>query len=137
MKVKTYYNLTQCHGPKMVYFRSTDVEQMNYHRLLWSVPDEWFYWMHKGYGIHVIDKSSNGRGKIERIFIPVLNDILILYLLDYGLKNLCLIEHIDSAHCAMMEDRQLHRKYKFWHGKIDKIQITAKTIHVDKEENPI
>ena len=109
-----YYNLTQCIGERMVYFRSTDVEQRNYHRLLWSIPDEWFYYLSKGETIKVTDKSSNGRGKIERIFIPVLNDLLRHYLLGYTPVNLVLIDHYVFAKNAIEDDVSLKRKILFW-----------------------
>lgn len=44
-----YSNLTQnISGNRFVYLRSTDVEQMNWERLLWSVPDEMLYFMSLG-----------------------------------------------------------------------------------------
>jgi hypothetical protein len=131
--MKEYHNLTQCIGERMVYFRSTDVEQRNYHRLLWSVPDEWFFFLFKGEPIKVIDKSGNGRGKIERIFIPVLSDLLNYYLLKIKPENKVLIDHFAFGLCAIEDDGQLKRKILFWRGKIKEIDISAKTIHVDKE----
>ena len=62
--MKKYYNLSQHSGERLVYFRSTDVEQNNYHRLLWSVPDEWLYLLSKNKSILVIDKSKK---KMERL----------------------------------------------------------------------
>jgi hypothetical protein len=122
----------------MVYFRSTDIEQRNYHRLLWSVPDEWFYFLMVGDHIEVIDKSSNHRGKVERIFIPVLNDLFNCFSIRKEIPDrLDLREHFDAALVALHIDNFLKTKFKFWTKKLDHhVHITAKTIHVNHEENP-
>lgn len=132
-----YFNLSQCTGPRMVYFRSTDVEQKNYHRLLWSVPDEWLYLLMTGQEIEVIDQSSN-RGKIEHIFIPVLNDV-INYMsgaAEPKARHLkaCFLLALD----ALNRDSSLNKKFEFWTKRIKHaVAIRAKTVHVDRELNPL
>lgn len=135
---RKYYNLSQVtlNGRK-VYFRSTDIEQKNYHRLLWSIPDEWFYELHLGHGITVFDKSIKKQGKVERIFIPVLNDLLGVLLLGEKQKNKALNPCFLLAMKAVKEDSSLRRKIMCWKGKIKSINICAKTIMVSKEPNPI
>jgi len=133
-----YYNLTQCSGDRVVYFRSTDIEQKNYERLLWSVPDEWFFLFYKGEPIHVVDKSTHKRGKIERIFIPVLNDLLNAMWFGDKPKNTNLSEHFLFASKTIHDCKNLRRRFDFWFKKIsNRIIITCATIKVDKEDNPI
>lgn len=134
----TYYNLTQCSGDRVVYFRSTDVEQKNYHRLLWSVPDEWLYFLYIGVQIKVVDRSSN-KGKIEHIFIPVLNDLLnVLISADYVPQCPNLKAHLLLAQDALNKDSSLSKKFTGWTGRMKSpIRIDARTIHVDSEYNPI
>ena len=135
-----YNNLSQLIEGRLVYFRSTDVEQKNYHRLLWSVPDEWFYLLSKGYTIIVRDISSNKKGgKIERIFLPVLCDVLNNLLgLSKDIKNKQLKEHFKKAMDAVEADKQLKRRILFWKGRINKpVRIVGKTIIVEKEPNPL
>jgi hypothetical protein len=129
----TYNNLTQYTKGRLVYFRSTDVEQCNYIRLLWSVPDEWLYLLSKGKKIVVKDKSSNYKGKIERIFIPALNKFLnYLYLGKDGIEN---DYHATEMLNAYYLTSSLRTKYKFWGGLITKpINIKAKTVYVKKEK---
>jgi len=131
-----YTNLGQNISDRMVYLRSTDVEQLNYHRLLWSIPDEILYFLSKGETIVIEDISSN-KGKIEHIFIPVLIDVL------NHMYNICepiakrLKEHYIKAYIALEKDRHLSKKYMFWKGRINEIKIIGKTIHVNKEPNTI
>lgn len=133
-----YYNLSQCSGEKMVYFRSTDIEQKNYHRLLWSIPDEWFYWLYKGKEIKVIDKSSNRKGKVERIFLPILCDVLNKIYFNDEPKNKSLINHYELAFNHIDLDTSLRTRVLFWKGKIqDRVSITGETIIVEKEPNPL
>jgi len=138
-----YYNLTQCandcNGNRVVYFRSTDIEQRNYERLLWSVPDEWLYLLYQGIPIHVVDKSTHERGKIERIFIPVLNDVLNWIWFDKCKpQNLNLKEHLWEAEKTLNDIGGLRQKFGFWRKKVrDKINITCSTTRVDREDNPI
>ena len=138
MKNIIYYNLSQCAGMgrRYVYFRSTDVEQMNYHRLLWSVPDEWLYFMHKKLDVVVYDISSNSRGKIERIFIPTLQKLLIDL---YGIDKTVVYpkEHLAKAKEALEKDKMLLKKYKFWKDKINHVEIKAVTLQRAKEVNPL
>ena len=137
-----YYNLTQCandcNGNRVVYFRSTDIEQRNYERLLWSVPDEWLYLLYRGIPIHVVDKSTHERGKIERIFIPVLNDLLnALWFGEYP-KNKNLGAHFCWASQTIYDNRNLSRRFNYWRKKTkDRVNITCSTIRVDREDNPI
>jgi hypothetical protein len=137
MKI-TYNNLGQITKGRLVYFRSTDIEQKNYHRLLWSVPDEWLYLLTKGDQITINDISSNKKGKVERIFIPVLNDLLNFIWLAEKPKNNNLQHHLEFAIQALDDDSMLHRKFMFWTKLCkEKVEIVAKTKIVDKEPNPL
>ena len=132
-----YNNLSQLLEGRLVYFRSTDIEQKNWHRLLWSIPDEWFYLLSQGEKIIVWDISSN-KGKIEHIFIPVLNDLLNQIFLGDVPRAKSLREHFYFASEALNQDRSLKTRILFWKGKIlNRVQVEAKTFHVDKELNPL
>lgn len=132
-----YYNLTQASGDKVVYFRSTDIEQHNWHRLLWCIPDEWFYKLYLGDNILVIDKTSNHKGKIERIFIPVLVDLLKAMFLDEPPVANHLKDHFQMACQALQDDNSLNTRIMFWKDKIHAINIVGHSVHVEREENPI
>ena len=137
MKVIKYNNLGQMIKGRLVYFRSTDVEQKNYHRLLWSVPDEWFYLLAKGNRIIVNDISSNKKGKVERIFIPVLCDLLNYILLDKEPINKQLLAHFNIAMNEINIDSSLRKRIIFWRKKINKVvDITGNTT-ISKEPNPL
>lgn len=133
--MKIYHNLSQCEGKRVVYLRSTDVEQKHYHRLLWSVPDEWFYWLSKGESILIIDRSSNKKGKIERIFIPVLCDILRYFLMNLPPIYNQYRHHFELAKITIKNDRQLLTRIKFWKNKIQIINIKGTTIIVKNEKS--
>jgi len=137
MKVIEYNNLGQIIKGRLVYFRSTDIEQKNYHRLLWSVPDEWFYLLAKGHRIIVNDISSNKKGKVERIFIPILCDLLNYILLDKEPINKQLLAHFNIAMNEIDIDSSLRKRITFWRGKINKnIEIIGRT-KIAKEPNPL
>ena len=136
-KTYIYNNLGQMIEGRLVYFRSTDIEQQNYHRLLWSIPDEWLYLLSQDNQIIIKDKSTHKRGKIERIFVPVLNDFLNFIYLNKVLKNKNLKYQFQRMLEALTNDRSLYRKFYFWKGKIQHIKIIGFTIHVKKEENPL
>lgn len=122
---------------RLVYFRSTDIEQKNYHRLLWSIPDEWFYLLATGKEIIVNDISSNKKGKVERIFLPVLCDILNYLLLDIEPKNKVLSSHFSLAIDEINRDISLKTKIMFWKGKIKKQIIINGLTTIMKEPNPL
>jgi len=128
-----YCNLTQNQGSRNCYFRSTDIEQKNWKRLLWSVPDEMLYFMSLGKRIDIVDKATKDRNKVERIFVPVLNDLLNWLYFKREPKNRQLIAHFSLAYDEMMWDKMLYTKFKFWKKHIKKVDIRAKTIRVKKE----
>lgn len=133
--MKTYYNLGQCIGERMVYFRSTDIEQKNWKRLLWSVPDELLFYLSKGEEIAIIDKSSN-KGKIEHIFIPILNDLLNEMYFDEIPRMKNLKDHFKFAKDEFKKCKQLERKFKFWKDKIQyPLRLRGYTHKVKKEPN--
>lgn len=134
MRYISYNNLGQITSGRLVYFRSTDVEQRNYERLLWSVPDEWLYHMSRGKGIIVNDISSNGKGKIERIFIPVLSDVLRTIYLNIPPSSKNLMHHYLLAIKTIAENKSLATKYRFWKDKIRCVHIIART-KIMKEPN--
>lgn len=120
----------------MCYFRSTDIEQKNYKRLLWSVPDEMLYFLAKGKKIIVIDKSLKPKGKVEKIFIPVLNDLLNYLYFKEKPTNPYLQNHWWRAWAEIKRDTQLRRKFYFWKKYISSpVNIQPKTIKVNRE-NP-
>jgi hypothetical protein len=132
-----YFNLTQSSGHRVVYLRSTDIEQKNYHRLLWSVPDEWLYLLMVGDEIEVVDISSN-KGKIEHIFIPILNDLLNHMSGTASPQHNNLKEHLSFAMNALNSDSSLSKKYSFWCDRFESpVNIKAKTFRVDREPNPL
>lgn len=137
MQEIVYHNLTQAIGDRLVYFRSTDIEQGNYRRLLWCIPDEWFYLLYKGNSILVVDKSSNGIGKIEKIFIPVLNDVLNWLYYREKPRYKKFAAHFMWALNEVQNDRMLHTRMMFWADKIKRVRIKGKTIRVKKESNII
>jgi len=140
MKEIIYSNLTQnLDGDRFVYLRSTDVEQMHWERLLWCVPDEWFYRWSRGEKVILIDKTSNTSGKIKRIFFPVFMYILHK-VLDCKVPEVpykCFKEHLIKAEEALIIDNLLLRRIQYWKGKIKEVNFEVRVIHVDKQENPL
>ena len=140
MSLIEYHNLSQFADEKLrlVYLRSTDIEQMNWHRLLWSVPDEWLFYLFGGHDIILYDKSSNSMGKIEKIFCPVFNHVLSQILFGGSAIKHQMIEHIRAAEAALEADKSLRTKYKFWtRGRSNRGVVYVKTVRVDREENPL
>lgn len=135
-----WYNLTQCAGfdGRKLYLRSTDVEQMNWHRLLWSVPDELLFELASGTEVTIRDRSSNRTGKIERIFLPVFQDVLRWMWFDLPPSSLNFYAHYEAAVEVLKLDSALHAKYRYWKRLSPVfINLNVETLHVDKEENPI
>jgi hypothetical protein len=124
-----YHNMTQAFGPRLCYFRSTDVEQKNYHRLLWSVTDEMLYLaLIKGKKIVVIDRSTKRQNKIHRVFLPVLESLL----------NDTRPKHLASSHqqalSALERDRSLKTRFEFWRKRArHKAAFKGRTIRVKRE----
>ena len=128
-----YYNLTQTNGTRNCYFRSTDVEQKNWRRLLWSVPDEFLYFWSIGKEVVIIDKSTKPRNKIEKIFVPVLVDLLNFLYFKKRSGNVPLLPHFKKGLIELENDRLLFTKFYFWRKRIKKIRIKAITIKIPKE----
>jgi len=139
MKTITYHNLSQNTNGRLVYFRSTDIEQMNWHRLLWSIPDEMLYHLSQGKYIRIIDKTTSKRGgKIKRIFIPTINDLLNNLYFDILAKNKNLVNHYLYALETMRKDKSLLTKFLYWREIIfNPVNIIGEDIIVDKEPNPL
>ena len=132
-----YNNLGQCTGHRVCYLKSTDVEQNNWHRLLWSVPDEMLYFLSLNREIIIFDKSRHKHNKIERVFIPVLIDLLnYLYFKEKPKNKQYLCSYIKAVE-AIEKDKNLYKKYIFWKEKIKNINIRCITIRVGKEPNLI
>jgi hypothetical protein len=105
----------------MAYLRSTDVEQGNWHRLLWSVPDEWFWRWANGHSVALMDETTHPRGgKIERIFRPVFLDLMRVEVLrlEPEPQERQLMDHYRRAVAALRGDVSLGTRYRFWRGKI-------------------
>jgi len=131
-----YHNLTQSRGHRNCHFRSTDIEQKNWKRLLWSVPDEMLYFLSQGKEICIIDKSVKQRNKIERIFVPVLNDILNWLYFKKEPEHKALKHHFARAKICLMADVSLMTKFRFWKKFIkDHVEIKARTVKVERELN--
>lgn len=139
MNIMHYSNLSQhLDYDRFVYLRSTDIEQKNYERLLWSVPDEWFYLLSLGHKIVVHDKSTKSRGgKIERIFIPALVDFLNRIWLDIPVPIRNGQEHAYMAFGTYRSNISLKTRYDFWRGKIKSVRIECVTENVEREPNPL
>ncbi len=134
-----YNNLSQNIIGRLVYIRSTDIEQGNWHRLLWSVPDEWLYLMSKGEPIFLTDKTSNSNGgKVKKIFCPVLIDVLNFLFLGIQPVSNCFKWHYQKAMSALNEDKSLKRRFLFWKKKIiSPVSVIGKSVIVAKEPNPL
>lgn len=135
-----YYNLTQCadvEGRKC-YLRSTDVEQMNWRRLLWCTPDEMLFELATGGPVTIIDRSSNGRGKIERIFVPVMVDVLRWIWFDESPSFRQYAAHYEAALAEIGKDRMLHTRLAYYRRLTTwkLVLLFGQTWHVEKEANP-
>lgn len=127
-----YNNLGANCGERMMYIRSTDVESKNWKSLLMSFPDEALYFMTKGYKIIIIDKSSNKKGKIEKIFCPAFQDFL-RFLRKEEPKNKIIKDHVKFAIHAYENDKDIKRKYNFFKNKIRNTEVSGITRVYDKE----
>lgn len=137
-KEMIYHNLGQSVGDRVVYLRSTDIEQMNWRRLLWSVPDEWFYLWSLGKTIVVKEITSNTNGgKIKRIFAPVFKDVIDNILFDEYPLNKNLHEHYKKAIEEIKSDPLLLRRMKFWKRKILTTDFRVEVTIVKREPNLI
>lgn len=137
--MKKYNNLSQSTKGRLVYIRSTDLEQKNWKRLLWSIPDEMLYFLSIGEKVIIHDITSNHRGgKVKRIFCPVVTDVLNhLYFKDKPLKN-NLKFHFNKCLEILSNDISLLRKFVVWKKKIkQKIEIIGEDTIVKKEPNPL
>jgi hypothetical protein len=134
-----FHNLTQCTGERCCWLKSTDVEQSatNFRRLLWSVPDEWLHLWHIGEEVILYDESIKAHNKIERIFAPVLIDLLNCLYFNETPKNTKLKSTYEIAMNCLKNDNLLFQKFNYWRGKIDKIKLKVVTNQVKKENNRI
>lgn len=137
-----YYNLTQClqiknfNEARWVYFRSSWIETMNYKGLLWSVPDEILAYLSQGETVTIIDASIKKRGKVERIFIPVLKCLLERIWINKTNTIYC-NEHLKKALSVLKEDNSLNTKFRFWKHRlkltVPHIKLKAATIRISNE----
>ncbi len=129
MNKVVFHNMTQSFGSRLCYFRSTDVEQKNYHRLLWSVTDEMLYLsLMKGKKIVVIDRSTKRQNKIHRVFLPVLMALL----------NGSDVAHLAASRAqaaqALDADQSLRTRFEFWRKRArHKAVFRGRTIQVRRE----
>ena len=137
-----YYNLTQAlpftkPNSRLCYFRSTDVEQKNYERLLWSVPDEMLYHLARGQTVEIVDASRHKRGKIEKIFVPVLCDLLRSVWFGQRPRNKQLLDHYARALNTLLTNKLLLAKFSFWKDFCicNEVKLVARTIHITAEKN--
>lgn len=133
VKTMVYNNLTQLNGMRNCYLRSTDIEQKNWERLLWSVPDEMLFYLSLGKRIEIIDKSKSERGKIERVFAPVFVDLLNYIYFKKEPKNKHFKDHFLSAVRVLRRNKPLYTKYSFWKKRIKQVDIKGRTIKVLRE----
>ena len=133
-------NLSQCadmEGRKC-YLRSTDVEQMHWRRLLWSVPDELLFELAAGRAAEIVDISKKRAGKIERIFCPVFMDVLFHVWFDEPPISTKFRAHYQAALRELEADTLLRSRYEYW-GRLlpDGIALGVRTIQVPREPNPL
>jgi hypothetical protein len=123
---------------RKIYLRSTDIEQRHWQRILWSIPDELLYELAKGNKVEIIDQSTKIHGKIERICIPVLLDILrYVWFQEPPLFKLY-TRHYQDALQILKTDTLLYSKYKYWRNLNPfRIDLLATTLQVERELNPI
>ena len=118
-------------------FRSTDVEQQNYRRLLWSVPDEMLLFLALGKEVVVLDGSVKGKGKVERIWIPVLRDILRFHWRRAEPREKRLKPSFSAAYSVLLDDTQLRTRFDYYGEIADKyrseIRLEARTMRIERE----
>ena len=139
MEIK-YSNLTQNpDGNRLVYIRSSWVECRNWKGLLWSVPDEMLYHLARGDRVEIIDASKHKKGKIERIFVPVLKRFLEEIWLGkhqkFNIKT-----HLDDAFLAYRSDSSLRARYHFWKELtegLNEIKLSGSTVKLNRESSKI
>jgi len=109
---------------------------MNYKGLLWSVPDEILAYLSQGETVTIIDASIKKRGKIERIFIPVLKCLLERIWINKTNTIYC-NEHFKKALSVLREDNSLNTKFRFWKHRlkltVPHIKLKAATIRISNE----
>lgn len=128
-----YANLGSNIGARMMYIRSTDIEQKNWVSLLASFPDEALYFMTRGKKIIIVDKSSN-KGKVEHVFCPAFSDFL-RNIRGEPMLNFTLLPHIRTAVSAYEYNKFLHTKYSFFKNKLKTLEVIGRTIRVAKEKS--
>jgi len=132
MKKIVYKNLSANSGHRMMYIRSSHIESKNWEMLLLSFSDEALYFMTLGYKIVIKDKSHYKKGKIERVFCPVMTDFL---------RTLCKLRpinnnlkyHLESALYAYRTNKNIKKKYDFFKNKLNNPEVQGRTIKVKKE----
>jgi hypothetical protein len=121
--------------PRFVYFRSTDIEQKLYDRLLWSVPDEMLFFLARGFEVYVVDCSTKKYGKVERIFIPVLRDLLEFLWFKKEVREKKLKEHFRIALETLERNQLLKTRFLIWrkHLNTEEVRLKALTVKVKRE----
>ena len=127
-----YYNLGANCGDRMMYIRSTDIEQKQWEKLLLSFPDEALFFMKKGKKIIIEDRCCKAHGKIQRIFCPAISDFLRII---SGLKPISkqIKQHTEMALLAYEKNKIIKAKYKFFVGKLNNFTVRGRTIKMKKE----
>ena len=97
-----------------------------------SFSDEALYFLSKGYKIVIVDKCKKKRGKVERIFCPVMENFLC-YLTDFDRYNKGLNEHTLLAIQAYNSNPIIKAKYNFFRNKLKSINVVGKTTWCKKE----
>lgn len=127
-----YKNLGANCGKRMMYIKSTDIEQKRWDKLLLSFLDEALYFLSIGKRIIIEDKCNKKHGKVERIFAPVMSDFLS-HISGGGTKNNNLKHHFAIAMTAFKNNKIIKAKYDFWKKRINNPVIVGKTIFCEKE----
>lgn len=133
-----FYNLSQCatQTGRKIYLRSTDIEQRHWRRLLWSMPDEALMELALGGMVEIVDMSTKQCGKIERICIPVLLDVLRQLWFREPPVSPMYRAHFHKAMREIEADTLLRSKYEYWKRLVPyQIDLRAVTIQVEREPN--
>ena len=127
-----YKNLGANSGERMIYIRSTDIEQKRWDKLLLSFTDEALFHMTMGRKIVIEDKCCKKYGKIQRIFAPALTDFLRWLV---GLRPLHnnLKDHLQMAIMAYSENKIVKAKYDFFKKKLNNYTVRGRTIYMKHE----
>lgn len=127
-----YKNLGANSGDRMIYIRSTDIEQKRWDKLLLSFTDEALFHMTMGRKIVIEDRCNKPQGKVQRIFAPAMTDFL-RYLCKLRPLHNNLKDHLQMAIRAYLENPIVKSKYDFFKKKLNNYTVRGRTIYMKSE----